>query len=228
MAKKRLTRKELLKEPDEFLTLTGRLIGWAKAHPKQLTYGIGVFLAVVLIGSGYAYYRQNRSQTAAALLSQSLQKYNEIAAQGDTAKALDAVKDDLDRLVEKFNSQSAGKLGALIYGHLSLQGHMAKQAIGLYQQAMKDFGNDPYLGPIILNGLALAYEATDDAPKAITCFEKILSGDSTLYKDSALFHLGRLYAKTGQMEKSTQMYQRLTSEFPDSEYADMAREKAVG
>jgi tetratricopeptide (TPR) repeat protein len=227
MAKKRLTRKELLKEPDEFITLTGRLIAWVKANPKKLIYGIGVFLAVVLIGSGYAYYQENRAQTAADLLSQSLLKYEEIAAQGDAAKALDAVTADLDRLGEDFSGQAAGKLGIILYGHLCLKAHLPQKAIGLYQKGLDNFENDPALTPVILNGLALAQEAAKDVPAAIACFEKILSRDTSLYKDSALFHLGRLYANTGQPEKSRQMYERLGTEFPESAYVEIAREKAA-
>lgn len=227
MAKKRLTRKELLKEPDEFITLTGRLIAWVKANPKQLIYGVGVFLAVVLIGSGYAYYKERRDQSAADLLSESLLKYEEIAAQGDAAKALDAVMADLDRLTENYSGQAAGRLGIVLYGHLCLKAHLPQKAIGLYQKGLENFENDPDLTPIILNGLALAQEAAEDVPAAISSFEKLLSRGTSLYKDSALFHLGRLYSNSGQPEKSRQVYERLETEFPDSVYVGMAREKAA-
>lgn len=228
MAKKRLTRKELLKEPDEFITLTGRLIAWVKANPKKLIYGVGVFLAVVLIGSGYAYYQESREQSAADLLSQSILKYEEIAAQGDAAKALDAVSADLDRLTEDYSGLAAGKLGEIVYAHLTLKSHMPQKAIGLYSKGLENFENDPALAPVILNGLAQAQEAAEDLPAAIASFEKILSRATLLYKDSALFHLGRLYADTGQSDKSRQMYERLATEFPDSTYVNIAREKAAG
>ena len=57
MAKKRKkTRKELLKEPDEFMTLSGKLIKFAVEHKKQLTYGLGIILALVVIISGVRFF----------------------------------------------------------------------------------------------------------------------------------------------------------------------------
>ena len=53
MAKKRKkTRKELLKEPDEFITLSSKLIGFGVEHKNQLIYGLGIIVALALIVSG--------------------------------------------------------------------------------------------------------------------------------------------------------------------------------
>ena len=50
MAKiRKKTRKELLKEPDEFITISGKLIRFAVAHKNQLIYALGVIVAVSLI-----------------------------------------------------------------------------------------------------------------------------------------------------------------------------------
>ena len=57
MAKKRKkTRKELLREPDEFMTISGKLIGFAIDHKKQLTYALGIIVVLALIISGYRFF----------------------------------------------------------------------------------------------------------------------------------------------------------------------------
>ena len=57
MAKKRKkTRKELLKEPDEFMTISGKLIGFAVDHKNQLTYALGIIVALALIFSGISFF----------------------------------------------------------------------------------------------------------------------------------------------------------------------------
>ena len=44
MAKqKRVTRKQLLKEPDEFITTTGRIIAWGRKYTRQVAYAAGAF-----------------------------------------------------------------------------------------------------------------------------------------------------------------------------------------
>ena len=57
MAKKiKKTRKELLKEPDEFITISGKLIGFMVAYKNQLTYALGIIVALALIFSGYRFF----------------------------------------------------------------------------------------------------------------------------------------------------------------------------
>ena len=66
MAKTRLTRKQLLKEPDEFITLTGRTIQWSRQNAKALLLcGVALLVAMAAV-SGYLYYNQNRETAAAA------------------------------------------------------------------------------------------------------------------------------------------------------------------
>ena len=68
MAKVKKTRKELLKEPDEFITTTGKLIRWAVKYQTQLTYGL-IAVVVVAIGvSTYRYFNARAEAQAAQLL----------------------------------------------------------------------------------------------------------------------------------------------------------------
>ena len=111
MAKKKLTRKELLKEPDEFLTLTEKLLNWIKQNPKPLVVGGCGLLLVILIVFGYIYYQNNRARVPAELLGQDLSRYQQLTGETDAEKALATVAPDFDRLIDKFGSQPAGKLG---------------------------------------------------------------------------------------------------------------------
>lgn len=228
MKKKRLTRKELLKEPDEFITTTGQIIRWTKANPKPIMYGVGAFLAIIVLVSLYGFYQDNRAQVSAELLSQILSKYRQASADGDPAQALAQVVPDFDRLIEKFDGQPAGKLGCLFYAHFSLKGKAPQKAAELYNKALKRLGDDPAMKPIILYGLASAHQAAGDTSEAISTYEKILSLETMTNKDSALFHLGRLYAEKGQPEKSREMFEKLAADYPDSTFAQMAKERAAG
>ena len=80
MAKNRVTRKQLLKGPDEFFTTTGRLINWAREHTIGLIWGGGIFLALVLFISFYGYFQAQRANTAEAMLGQALAKYQSALA----------------------------------------------------------------------------------------------------------------------------------------------------
>lgn len=229
MAKKKITRKELVKGPDEFITLTGKVIQWSRENTKPLIYGVSGFFLLVILVTGYSMHRESRRQAAAALLSQIVNTYQAAEnSQDDSVKALAAVKPDLERLVSRYGSLSEGRLGRILYGHLDLAGNAPDDAAGMYGAALDDFKNDPTLTNTILNGLATASMEKGDNKAAIGYFEKIADGSSRMLKDAALFHLGHLYRIEGESEKSHAAYERLGTDFPDSMFADMAREKLAG
>jgi predicted negative regulator of RcsB-dependent stress response len=229
MAKKRITRKELVKEPDEFITLTGQMIRWARDNTRLLTYGVCAFFAVILLASAYRFYSTQREQAAATLLSQTRAAYQAAEkAGGDPAKALAAAKPDFERLVSEYGRWPAGRLGRILYAHAALAGHAVDEAIALYKEALGDFENDPTLANSILSGLSAAYAEKGDTAAAIVHLEQIVAGGGTVLKDVALFQLAGLYRSAGEIEKSQKAYTRLSTDFPDSIYADIAKEKAAG
>ncbi len=229
MAKKRITRKELVKKPDEFITLSGTVIQWARSNAKLLTFGAVAFFVLIISVAGYRYYAENREKAAAMLLSQSMTAYEgAIRAQQDPAEALAMVQSDLEQLVDTFGGYDAGQLGRLFYAHISLAAAMPDQAIGLYTKAMNSVKGDAGLANTILNGLAMAHMQKGDHAAAIDYFEKVIESASAVLKDAALFHVGRLYGADGDAQKSLNAYKRLSTDFPDSIYANIAREKSAG
>lgn len=226
MAKKGLTRKQLLKEPDEFITLTGKLISWSRQNTKQLVYWVCALVGAIVVVTGYGYYQESRSRSASALLGDGLAKYQ--ATQKTAAENLAAAKDDFTKLLAAYSGAPAARLGQVVFAHYNLAGGALDDAVKNYRQAQEVFGSDPSLSNIILNGLATAHEQKNEIDAAIGVYEKIVQGKSILLKDAALFHLGRLYQQSGQTDKSQKAYGQLNSEFPKSVYGPLAREKMAG
>ncbi len=228
MAAKRVTRKQLLKEPDEFITFTGRVVAWVKAHPKQLAIGVGVIVGLLVMVTGYRYINERRAQAASRLLSRGMTAFQQRLESDDKGVALEAVRSDFDKLINDFSGQPAGHLGLVYYGQILLGSGKYEEAVKMLQRAWTDLGSDPALANIILDNLAEAFLQAGDKTAAITQFEKLVSGSGTLYKDAAMFQLGVLYFESDQAEKGKEMLTRLTETFPTSRYADMAREKIAG
>ncbi|WP_054029318.1 tetratricopeptide repeat protein [Desulfatitalea tepidiphila] len=228
MAGKKITRKELVKKPDEFLTLTGKVVQWARANAKPLAYGIGAFFVFLILVAGYRLYSENRERAAAALLSRGMTAYAEAVKAGNSpAEALAAAEPELQRLVDGYGRYDAGRLAGVFLAHISLSANMPDQAIALYSEALDRLEGHSSLGNTILNGLAMAYLQKGDASAAIEAFEKVLASGSTVLKDNALFQLGQLYRTSGDGAKSRQTFERLAADFPNSIYVDIARETAA-
>ncbi len=228
MAKKRVTRKQLLKEPDEFITTTGKVIGWARENAKALGIGTAAFFLLVIIVSVYGFINQRGATAAQLMFSQAVTKYQTEAAQKSEEEALSAVSADFDDLIKSYGGKPGGQFGRLFYGHISAKGKAFDQAISQYEKALADFGGDSSLTNVILNGLGSAYQQKGEYPKAIEQYKQIVEGPGSMLKDAALFNLGKLYGQIGNPEESKKAYQQLYDDFPNSMYADIVREKITG
>lgn len=225
MAKKRVTRKQLLKEPDEFITTTGKLVSWARDHSNHLIGGAALFFGLLVLIVGYGYYQEKQSDAATALYGKAMQKYQAAGGEKDPVKALAAAKPEFEQLANEFSRQPAGKQSRIIYGHLSLAAQARDEAVEIYLSALKDFGSDPKLVNFIRDGLGTAYSQKGEFKTAIEQYEKVVAGDSPVLKDAALFHLGRLYEAMGQADQSQKVYKDLFTDFSESMFAEMVKDK---
>jgi len=229
MAKrKRITRKQLLKEPDEFMTFTGKMIRFVKKYKVQIFFVFGILFAFVIIISGINYFSNRAENTAFTLLEQSKTKYENIANKNGIDKAYDAVKNDFELILKKYSRRDGGKLAGIIYANICYGAGDFDKAIELYGKALEDFYDSQPLKNLILSNLGYSHEKRKDYKDAAKYFERIVSGSESIMKDEALFSLGRLYAEMGDFDKSISYYKKIISEFNDSIYYELVKEKVGG
>ncbi|MGB5750867.1 MAG: tetratricopeptide repeat protein [Desulfobacterales bacterium] len=229
MAKKqKKTRKELLKEPDEFMTLSGKLIGFVVTYKNQLTYGLGIILALVIIISGVRFFSIRAENKASALLESSLIEYNSLRTDKKPDAVYDAVSGGFQNILQEYARKNATKIARLIYANICYDASKYEQAVSLYNTSLKDFETHPMIHSQILSSLGYAYEQQSEYSTAVDYFEKISTAPGQNLKDEALYHLGRLYNKLGQPEKSKAAYQKILSDYPDFIYIDIVKEQLSG
>ena len=228
MAKKRVTRKQLLKEPDEFITFTGKLIQFGRQHEKEITYAACAFFIIIIAVAAFRFFANRAENTASDLLSQAMQKYETLRNDTDAGKAFAEAKPDFEYILDKYANKHAGKMAGVIYANLCYEAGETETAIQLYEKALDATADGGGYRNMILSSLGYAYEQKGDVKTAVTCFERIAGNDDPIAKDVALFNLGRLYEEMGDAEKSQAAYQRLVSEFQDSVYYELVNEKLAG
>ncbi len=229
MAKqKRVTRKQLLKEPDEFITTTGRIIRWGRQYTRQVAYAAVAFLLFLVVITGYRYYSNNAENRAFSLLDQAVSNYEGKKADMDALAAYEDVKEDFEYIIRKYDNTEGGKLATVVFAGVNYDANNVERAIQLYEAALAYFENDPTYQNFLWSGLGYAYEKKQDVPMAISYFEKIAGGKDPVIKDVALFNMGRLYHEQGDTTKSMQAYERLITEHTDSIYYQLAMEKVAG
>jgi len=229
MAKKRKkTRKELLKEPDEFLTISSKLIKLAIEYKTHLSYALGIILVLAVIISGIRFFSIRAENNASALLDQSLTKYNSIKAEKQPDEVYGEVSAEFQFILNKYKGKESAKPARLIYANICYNAGKYKQAIELYKTALTDFAKYPMIHHQILSSLGYAYEQEEDYSTAVGYFEKIYSAPEPIMRDEALYHLGRLYDKLGENEKSREAYNKILTDHQDFIYIDLVKERMAG
>jgi len=228
MAAKKVTRKQLLKEPDEFITFSARLFQFAINYKVQLLVCLGAVCALVLLASGVIYFSRKSEEKAFSLMQQGLNKYQTLSQTIGPVKAYQEVSGDFEYILKKYAGKDGGKLARVSYADICYKAGEYDKAISLYRQSLKDLGEQEAVKYLILNGLGYSYEAKQEYQEAVTYFQKIASGSESIMKDDALFNLGRIYQKLGNPGKSKEAYEKIVSDHPDSIFIELAKEKMAG
>lgn len=222
------TRKELLKEPDEFITFSSRLLGLVATYKKTIAYGCVGALAVVAAFSGYVAYAGWQESKAAAELGRALAKYDRLHAGGSAEKAVQAVAEDFRRIIDDYGSRSNGNIARVLFADFCYDAGDFKQALELYRASLARFADDPVMHFQLLRSMGYAHEGLKDYAGAVSRFEQALSAGQKNLQDDVLFHLGDLYARLGDPQKSNAAFNRLLTEHQDSIYVNVVRERVSG
>lgn len=225
MAKKRKTRKQILKEPDEFITFTGKAIRFAVQYQTQFIWAGAAILLLIFLGSGFRYFSNRAENRASNLLHQTTMAFDAAVAEKSPHDAYLAVEGGFQKLIMKYSGTSAGKTARLVFANICYHAGIAERAMALYRQALEDFKDDPSISTLIVASLGYCAEALKDYPAAAAYFEKITESPGAFLKAEATFQLGRMYESMGDAEKSINAFKTVLSDYPASMYAELAREK---
>jgi len=224
-SKKRVTRKQLLKEPDEFITFTGRMIEFSRKYQTQILYCAVAFFIIILSITGFRYYTNWKEKKAFTSLGYLMTAYNKAL---ENKSDLTEVKNGFQEAVDKYSGYAGGKMARVVFANICYQTDDLDTSIALYTEALEDFMEDIPLRCFIQSSLGYAYEAKKDFQKAAYYFDEIASTENTSMKDEALFNLARLYDAAGNKEKSIDAYNKILSDYTNSPYIEIVKEKLNG
>ena len=225
MAARKKTRKQLLKEPDEFITFTGKAITFVSGYQNQIFYALAAIVAIALVFFGYRFFAQRAESKAFSILGQTQSKYETLKGTSSAGEAYSQVSEAFQNIIKKYGDNAGGKLARVIYANICYDAAQYDKAIALYKQSLNDFKDDKMVYYLILNSLGYAYQQVDDAQNAVTYFEKAASATDSQISEEALFNLGLIYEKLGASDKSQQALQKILNDHPSSIYYNMVEEK---
>jgi hypothetical protein len=165
----RMTRKDLLNSPDEFIATTGTAITWIKENPAR--FAIGAIIIICVIAGGYGFYYWETSR-----------EYDSMRAY---MKAADNSQMTL-QVSQDYSGTKAGKLAKLRLARMSYgQGNM-KMAVSYSDEFTKSWGHKDifYWQAALLT--STAYMKQNQAANALPVLEDCIKEAPKDLKDQAL------------------------------------------
>jgi predicted negative regulator of RcsB-dependent stress response len=224
MAKKKIKRKQLLKEPDEFLSFSARMLQWINRHRDRLLWGAAAVLFIAVAVSGWAYYQNVRENNAVNAFGKIMAAYRQIGEDPASDAQAVRVKKRLAAFVEKYSDTASGKMGRVLFAHLCFRTGDMEEAIAAYRRALKDYEDHPLIRNVLLSSAGHAYLKNQQPGEAARYFERIASSDVPVSKAEALFILAHFSEKKGNYGARAEALKKILSDFPDSLHAVLAKE----
>jgi len=228
MAAKKKTRKELLKSPDEFITLSSRAFNFFMAHVRELKIaGIVLLGLVVCYLGGYAYLRYVNQKGQAA--------YNEafyiLTKSGDPAEYEENLKKAVkifQGVIESHGWSDAAELAIPQVAYGDFMDSKYDQAIKLYSKFKKELTGDPDFETLSSLAIAGCYEAGGEFKKSIDALKRLLDGPASPFKENASYSLARVYRLDNQKDQAQAALKSFIEKYPSSPLIPMAKAHLEG
>ncbi len=223
MAKKKITRKELLKKDDEFISLSNRFFQYVSTHTKQLQYLIISLMIIIAIVVGISLYFKQLNKKALAAYNLA---YSNLVSDSSSDKKEDAINksiEELDRLIRKYGWTKMSTLAIPQLAYIKFGQGNYDEAISLYQTYLKKTKSTSIYHSMAHFGLAAAYEAKSEHQSAIKHLKKILDDKNDFLKEEAMFSLGRVYALNSQEKLSEETFKEFANQFRESPLLPLAK-----
>ncbi len=217
MAEKKISRKELLKEPDEFLTYTGMTLKYIREHPRQATAAGIVVVLVILCGLGFYYYQHARERKSHELLQQAIKAYEAVShAKQPLSDQLDQLLASFDYIAATYPSLLAGEEAVLYSGHVLFLKKDYPRALEKYQQLQSSSMARKGLASLIMYHIGRTFLAMKEYDKAVLVFDQLAKDADSPYRREAYGTIARIYEMMNKKKEAVQSYRQYLKIFPEA------------
>lgn len=213
MARKiKLKKKEELKKPDEFLSLSKRLLNYAKENEKQVLIASVLVILLVLGISFFGYYYKNNNALGYQYLANALEKENDLKA-----------KKELLLKVKNMSLSSASKYASFYLAQIYDAENNIQLAKAELEKAF-DIKDGYFKGAayVLMTDILLKENKTDEALKNI---EKALAEVKKPFKDELLYKKASILEQKNNIAEAKKIYKELIKSNSEFYLAKVVQQK---
>lgn len=217
MAPKKISRKELLKEPDEFLTTSRRVLDYVRANPRAVTaiaVAVGVVVIVCLLG--YAYLQYHKQQGHELFLKAHGEYRAATLAESAEKERWEKLLRTFDDLAKEYRSLLPGELAFLYGGHVAYRLQDYQGALERYtgMKSTKLVGEG--LGGMVMYHMAMTRMAMKDFDAAASLFDQLAKDTNSPYRRESAASIAAIYDEMGKKKEAVQAYRQYLKMFPQA------------
>jgi len=208
----KVTKAEL-KQPDRFQLLLASTLNFLILNKKKLILGGVIFLTLILIVSGWLYYRHDQEEKALVLLNRATATYERAVMQ---KQDLQEAANQYRQITTRYPHTKAADIALFRLGNLYITMGKFDEAITCFKQYTTHVGGDNELLVLAYNGLGFCYEQEKDFNQALKAYE-----EATRLKAGQMFesvnygNLARLYEAMNNKKKSAEYYEKARAKAVD-------------
>lgn len=180
-----VTRKELLKEPDEFMTTTSSVLKWVRENPRRFVLAVVIIAVIVGGGFGLRFWWVYREQTAMSAYIKA----------GADAKLM-------AEITRKYTTTKAGKLAKLRLASLAYTRGDNGEAVRNANEFIDSWGSEDMLFYEAMLIMAMGYVGQQDGAKALDILDKCVQGGPEGIRDQALFYKAQALQGLGKRQEA--------------------------
>ena len=174
MAKKRITRKELLKDTDEFITLSARAANFVSEHTQKFQYAGIAIVVIILIYLGINTYMGYVDKKGQEAFNTAIASFTEEMKTFDTKKSLKGTEEGFKKVEDKYGLSQVSRLVPPELAYIKYLEKKYDEAISLYQAYLKELKEGSPYQSLTRLALAACYEEKGELDKAAEELNKIL------------------------------------------------------
>lgn len=193
----KLSRKQLIKEPDQFLSTTDRILHFCREN-KNPVIAAAAGLAVILASVGGFRYAQ---QAQTAKMETLLVEMEKIRNQ-DKGKNPEGIIASLSEKLEKFSDGRQKQRARILLADSYFEARQLDKAIRLYSEVVEKSKAGELNHDLAQLGLAYSNETSKNYKKAIEIFKSILEQNTSLPSYPVYLDLVRCYELDGDSKNA--------------------------
>ncbi|MBF0223894.1 MAG: tetratricopeptide repeat protein [Desulfobacterales bacterium] len=226
MAINQKNKKKELKEPDKFLQFVNDSIIYWHENKTQILGSIGIILLLFIFVISLRAYSNMKENNSSSLLGKAMNKYASIK-DTDPKKAYTDCETDFKVIIDKYSGTSSSKYAKLYWANMCYENADYDKALSLYEESMKNFKADSFTHQLIIKNLGYSYMAKKDYEKSLKYFEILSNDKNSLINSDVWYNMGIIYSRLGQNDKSANAFKKILSDYPDSIYINIVKEKTA-